>query len=64
MRIIREELGEDSPSSEADEYSHQLESLKAGKETKDKLKKEIEPPVIPSIAIVNSSFQLSANIRL
>lgn len=49
MRIIREELGEDSPSSEADEYSHQLESLKAGKETKDKLKKEIERfKVMPS----------------
>ena len=49
MRIIREELGEDSPSSEADEYSHQLESLKADKETKDKLKKEIERfKVMPS----------------
>lgn len=42
MRIIREELGEDSPSSEADEYLKQLEQLKADKETKDKLRKEIE----------------------
>jgi len=42
MRIIREELGEDSPSSEADEYLKQLDQLKADKETKDKLRKEIE----------------------
>ena len=42
MRIIREELGEDSPSSEADEYIRQLEQLKADKETKEKLRKEIE----------------------
>lgn len=41
MKIIREELGED-PVSDADEYEKQLKSLKADREVKDKLKKEIE----------------------
>lgn len=41
MKIIREELGED-PVSDADEYEKQLKSIKADKEVKDKLKKEIE----------------------
>ncbi|MDD3251006.1 MAG: endopeptidase La [Lachnospiraceae bacterium] len=41
MKIIREELGDD-PVSDADEYEKQLKALKAGKEVKDKLRKEIE----------------------
>ncbi len=41
MRVIREELGEENPSSEADEYRSQLAQLRADKETKDKLEKEI-----------------------
>lgn len=41
MRIIREELGDDNPGSDADEYEKQLKLLKADKETKEKLKKEI-----------------------
>lgn len=41
MRIIREELGEDSPGTEGDEYQKQLEQLKADKETKEKIQKEI-----------------------
>lgn len=41
MRIIREELGDDNPDSDADEYEKQLAHLKADKETKDKLLKEI-----------------------
>ena len=41
MRILREELGEDNPDSDGDEYEKQLEQLKADKETKEKLKKEI-----------------------
>lgn len=41
MRIIRQELGEDSMS-DADEYEKQLKALKADKETKDKIKKEID----------------------
>ena len=42
MRIIREELGEDNPLSDADEYTKQLKALKADKEVKDKIQKEIE----------------------
>ena len=41
MRLIREELGEDNPSTEANEYRRQLGELKADKETKEKLQKEI-----------------------
>jgi len=41
MKIIREELGDD-PVSEADEYEKQVKNLKADKEVKDKLLKEIE----------------------
>lgn len=41
MKIIREELGED-PVSDADEYEKQVKALKADKEVKDKLRKEID----------------------
>ena len=41
MKIIREELGDDS-TSEADEYEKQLKALKADKEVKEKLQKEID----------------------
>ncbi len=41
MKIIREELGEDSLS-EADEYETRLKSLKADPEVREKLKKEID----------------------
>jgi ATP-dependent Lon protease len=40
MKVIREELGEDSLS-EADEYEKQLKTLKADREVKEKLLKEI-----------------------
>ena len=42
MKVIRQELGEDSSMSDADEYQKKLGLLKADKETKDKLRKEIE----------------------
>ncbi len=42
MRVIRQELGEDNPSTEADEYREQVKQLKADKETKDKLSREID----------------------
>ena len=42
MRIIRQELGEDNPISEADEYEKQLGALKADKEVKEKIQKEID----------------------
>lgn len=41
LRVIRDELGEDSPGTEGDEYERQLEQLKADKETKEKIRKEI-----------------------
>lgn len=41
MRIIREELGEDNPVSDADELMKQLKSLKADKEIKERILKEI-----------------------
>lgn len=42
LKVIREELGEDNPLSDADEYAKRLKVLKADKETKDKIQKEIE----------------------
>ncbi|MEY8336861.1 endopeptidase La [Lachnospiraceae bacterium 62-35] len=41
LRVIREELGEDNPDTEADSYEKQLKELMADKETKDKIQKEI-----------------------
>lgn len=41
MKIIRQELGEDNPLSDADEYQKKAENLKADKEIKEKLLKEI-----------------------
>lgn len=41
MKIIRQELGED-PVSESDEYENKLSALKADREVKEKLHKEIE----------------------
>lgn len=42
MKVIREELGEESPITEADEYEKQARSLKADREVKEKLAKEID----------------------
>ena len=41
MKIIREELGED-PISDADEYEKHIKALKASKEVKETLKKELD----------------------
>lgn len=41
MKIIRQELGEDNPLSDADEYQKKTEELKVEKEVKEKLLKEI-----------------------
>ncbi|MEG1294537.1 MAG: endopeptidase La, partial [Clostridium sp.] len=41
MRVIRAELGDDNPVSDADEWKKQLKSLKADKEIKDRILKEI-----------------------
>ena len=42
MRVIRQELGEDNTASDADEYSERLKQLKADKDVKEKIKKEID----------------------
>lgn len=42
MKLIRKELGEDDAMSDADHYLEGLSKLKADKEVKEKLKKEIE----------------------
>lgn len=41
LKVIRQELGDDNPLSESDEYEKQLKALKADKEVKDKIRKEI-----------------------
>ena len=42
MKLIREELGEDNTESDADSYMEALEKLKADKEVKERIKKEID----------------------
>lgn len=42
LKVIREELGDDAGSEDADGYLEQLEKLNADKETKEKIKKEIQ----------------------
>lgn len=42
LKVIREELGEDNPLSDADEYVKRLKALKADKEIRDKIQKEID----------------------
>ena len=42
MKVIRQELGEENPLSDADEYQKKLDAAKADKEVKEKLHKEIE----------------------
>ncbi|MFR4550245.1 MAG: endopeptidase La [Clostridiaceae bacterium] len=42
LKVIREELGDDSGTEDADGYMEQLEKLSADKETKEKIKKEIQ----------------------
>ena len=41
MKLIRDELGEGDSTSDADHYLEALGKLKASKEVKDKIKKEI-----------------------
>lgn len=41
MKVIREELGEDNTESDADSYLEDLKKLKADKEIKEKIKKEL-----------------------
>ena len=41
MKVIREELGEDNTVSDADHFTEEVQKLKASKEVKEKLNKEI-----------------------
>ena len=41
MKVIREELGEDNTDDEIEQFFKQLKKLKASKEVKEKIKKEI-----------------------
>lgn len=41
LQFIREELGEDNTQSDAEQFEEELEKIKAPKETKEKIKKEI-----------------------
>lgn len=42
LKVIREELGDDAGAEDADGYLEQIEKLNADKETKEKIKKEIQ----------------------
>ena len=42
LRVIREELGEENPVSDADEMKEQLKKIKASVEVKERIRKEIE----------------------
>lgn len=42
MKVIREELGEDNTESDADHFMDALDKIKADKEVKEKIKKEID----------------------
>ena len=42
LKVIREELGEDNTESDADQFRQELKILKAKKEVKEKIKKEID----------------------
>lgn len=52
MQFIREELGEDNTYSDADQFEEALKKLKASKEVKEKIKKEINR--FKSIASISS----------
>ena len=55
MKLIREELGEESTSDTADEYMKQLEELSASQEVKDKILKEIKRFRSMNSAVAESS---------
>ena len=55
MKLIREELGEESTSDTADEYMKQLEELTASQEVKDKIVKEIKRFRSMNSAVAESS---------
>ena len=42
LKVIREELGEDNTQSDAEQYEESLKKLKAPKEVKERIQKEID----------------------
>ena len=58
MKVIREELGEDNTESDADHFTEALGKIKADKEVKEKIKKEID-----RFKNINSSSSESAVAR-
>lgn len=58
LKVIREELGEDNTESDADQFRQELKKLKAKKEVKEKIKKEID-----RFEHINSNSSESAVVR-
>ena len=58
MKVIREELGEDNTESDADHFAEALGKIKADKEVKEKIKKEID-----RFKNISSSSSESAVVR-
>ena len=62
QKVIREELGEEDAESEADEYLKKVEELKASKEVKNKIRKEIRrfrtvPPVAAESTVMKNYIE-------
>ena len=62
QKVIREELGEEDAESEADEYLEKLDKLKASKEVKNKIRKEIRrfrniPPVAAEHTVMKNYIE-------
>lgn len=62
QKVIREELGEEDAESEADEYMQKVDELKASKEVKDKIRKEIRrfrsvPPVAAESTVMKNYIE-------
>ncbi len=62
QKVIREELGEADFESEADEYEAKVEELKAGKEVKEKIRKEIRkfrtvPPMAAESTVMKNYIE-------
>ena len=62
QKVIREELGEEDAESEADEYLRKVEELKASKEVKNKIRKEIRrfrtmPPIAAESTVMKNYIE-------
>ena len=62
QKVIREELGEEDAESEADEYMRKVDGLKASKEVKEKIRKEIRrfrsvPPIAAESTVMKNYIE-------